>query len=317
VALGLIVAGHQGGNLTHGPDFLTAHAPPFVRTVLGAGTSGAALALGDPDSTTVYSGVVRPILNDRCVSCHGGGRIRGGLDLATHETIMDGGDDGAVVLAGRPSGSELIARVLLPEAHKDKMPPEGSRPLSPSDARLLAWWVELGADTTTTLSAATIPEDVGAILDAHGLGEIRTGVWALEIPESDPADVAALRALGAAVSRVAEAETLLSVRCETRAACFGDAGAALQALASNVVWLDLARSDVTDDELPLLRPLVHLERLWLQKTQVSRLDDLAASQYLRYVNVSETKVTADALSAVSHVESVFDWGSPSSTGSAN
>ncbi|MFT4603894.1 MAG: putative membrane protein/mono/diheme cytochrome c family protein [Rhodothermales bacterium] len=309
VAAGLTVAGHQGGSLTHGPEFLTAHAPAFVQTVLGGGSPSPALALGDPDTTSVYRGIVRPILNDRCTSCHGAGRVRGGLDLTSHAAIMDGGDDGTIVIAGRPSGSVLIARVLLPEAHQDKMPPEGSQPLSPSDARLLAWWVESGADSSSTLSSATIPADVRAILDAHGLGAIRTGVWALDLGEADPTAVEALRSLGAVVSPVAQDEALLSVRCPTRAACFGDGGLALSALAQKVVWLDLARSDVTDEDLSLLRPLIHLERVWLQKTQISNLGTLGEAVYLDYLNVSETAVTEDALGAVSHVKNVYSWGS--------
>ena len=52
VAVGLMVAGHQGGSLTHGPEFLTAHAPPCVRAVLGGGAARPALALGDPYTTT-------------------------------------------------------------------------------------------------------------------------------------------------------------------------------------------------------------------------------------------------------------------------
>ena len=310
VALGLMVAGHQGGSLTHGPDYLTAHAPPFVRAVIGGGTVGPALALGDPDTTTVYRGIVQPILNDRCISCHGGERLRGGLDLTSFASILDGGDDGAVVLAGRPSASELIARLLLPEAHDDKMPPEGSHPLSPSDARLLAWWVEMGADSASTLSTATVPEDVAAILDAHGLSAIRTGVWALKLGEADPSSVEALRSLGAVVGRVAQDEALLSVTCQSRSACFGDGGRALGALGENVVWLDLARSDVTNDDLTLLQPLVNLERVWLQKTQSSRLDVLGDAHYLTYLNVSETAVTEEALARVSHVENIYSWGSP-------
>lgn len=312
VTLGLIVAGHQGGNLTHGPGYLTAHAPAFVRAVLGDEVAGPTLALGDPDTTTVYHGIVAPILNDRCASCHGAGRVRGGLDLTSYESIMEGGDDGPVLLPGRPQTSELIARILLPESHNDKMPPEGSHPISPSDARLLAWWVETGADTSTTLSTATVPGDVSAILDAHGLGAIRTGVWALGVGEANPSSVQALQALGASVSRVAEDETLLSVRCQTRDACFGDGGLALAGLAQNVVWLDLARSDVTDEDLTFLTPLVHLERLWLQKTEISRLDALSGAIYLNYLNVSETAVTQTSLGFVSHVENLYIWGSPAS-----
>ena len=76
--------------------------------------------------------------------------------------------------------------------------------------------------------------------------------------------------------------------------------------------MDLARTDVTDADLRLLAPLTHLERLWLQKTGIdgSGLEVLPGLEYLSYLNVSETRVTREALEAASHVASVYDWGSP-------
>jgi mono/diheme cytochrome c family protein len=41
---------------------------------------------------------VRPILIDNCVKCHGGEKIKGGLDLTTREGLLKGGEDGLVVI---------------------------------------------------------------------------------------------------------------------------------------------------------------------------------------------------------------------------
>lgn len=312
VAVALVVGGHLGGTLTHGPDYVTAHAPEFVRSALGLDQQPPRFRLGDPDTTTVYRSVVQPIFADRCVACHGAGRTRGGLDLTTPESIARGSEDGPVTAAGRPSESPLISRILLPDGHRRKMPPEDARPLSPSDARLLSWWVEEGASFDQVLGEATMPPDVRNILEAAGLGQVRTGVWALEVPPAAAAEVAALEALGARVRPVAREEPFLWVRCTTREACFGDGGAALTALANQVVWLDLSRSDVTDQDVGLLTPMQHLEKVWLQKTSIdgTGLIALESASYLTYLNVSETRVTRQALEPLRSVGDVYVWASP-------
>ncbi|MFT5142163.1 MAG: putative membrane protein [Rhodothermales bacterium] len=310
LAIAVAFGGHEGGTLTHGPDYLTAHAPNFVRAALGLNNPIPRFALGDPDSTTVFRGIVQPILRDRCVACHGQDKTRGGLDLRTAESISEGSEDGPVVNPGRPDSSPLIARIQLPDGHRRKMPPEDATPLSPSDALLLSWWVSNGAPFEETLSDVEMPPHIRAILEAHGLGDIRTGVWALDVLEPDQDAVSRLEALGARVRRVAQNEVFLQVRCDTRDECFADGGAALTALADHIVWLDLARTDVSDVDIAMLQPLKHLERVWLQKTGVTRLAGLEEASFLSYLNVSETGVTPDALVAVAHVRDVYSWGTP-------
>ncbi|MBO6574453.1 MAG: hypothetical protein JJ896_03480 [Rhodothermales bacterium] len=300
----LVVVGHEGGSLTHGPDFLSEHAPAALRPVLGSPAPG--LRLGDPDTTTVFSGVVQPILEASCTSCHGAGRMRGNLDLRSRDGIEAGGGDGAVVLAGRPEASPLIQRTLLPPGEEKVMPPRDGPVLSPSHARLLAWWVADGASFERTLAEAGLPPDVQQILEAAGLGAVRTGVWALDVEPAMEEMIYALTSRGARVQPVAEGEPFLQVRCDTAEACLGDGGRALLGLADQVVWLDMARSDVTD--VSALAGMRHLEKIWLQKTGVVDVSALAGLEYLEYLNLSETAV--EDASAVEHVPGLYLWGSP-------
>lgn len=308
-AILLLVTGHNGGSLTHGPDYLTAHAPTFL-SALGSEEAPEALRLGDPDSTKVYEAVVAPVLEAKCTSCHGEGRKRGGLDLTTPEGILDGGDDGPVLVAGQSANSLLIERILLPPGDGDVMPPLGGASLSPSGARLLSWWIDQGASFELTLAQAELSPVVRRILESSGLGDIRTGVWALDVGPADSGAVEALRRQGARVQPVAEAEHFLSVRCATREGCFGDGGENLAALADHVVWLDLARSDATDTDLAQLSRLPRLEKVWLQDTEVSDVSALAGLEFLDYLNLSNTQITAENLSGMTHVERLYAWGSP-------
>ncbi|MBM4112274.1 MAG: hypothetical protein FJ253_02695, partial [Phycisphaerae bacterium] len=50
---------------------------------------------------------VAAIFEARCIDCHGPTRRKGGLRLDAPEAIERGGDDGAIIVAGKPDESEL------------------------------------------------------------------------------------------------------------------------------------------------------------------------------------------------------------------
>lgn len=132
LAAGLLVmlpAGHLGGSMTHGDNFLfepVADLPPadaseFVRTI-------------------------QPILKRSCVKCHNPTKLKGELDLTTIEGIKKGGESGEVIVAGKPDESELLRLCSLPEDDDDVMPPTGKRPRPTAEQlQTLRAWIEAGA----------------------------------------------------------------------------------------------------------------------------------------------------------------------------
>jgi mono/diheme cytochrome c family protein len=92
----------------------------------------------------LFSRKVRALLADNCLKCHGGGvKLRGGLNLATRETLLGGGDSGVVVVPGKGKQSKLYRLA----AHLDEppMPPKGNKPLDKNQLADLARWIDLGA----------------------------------------------------------------------------------------------------------------------------------------------------------------------------
>jgi mono/diheme cytochrome c family protein len=59
------------------------------------------------DAAALWSGKVQPIFDANCVKCHGVMERKNGLELDSPETVMKGGDDGAVVVPGKPEKSRL------------------------------------------------------------------------------------------------------------------------------------------------------------------------------------------------------------------
>lgn len=82
---------------------------------------------------------ILPILQSRCVNCHGGERIEEGLIMKTYEDIMAGSDNGPVVIPG-DSDNSLMAEMLL----ANKMPKRGPK-LTPPQVQLIVEWINQGA----------------------------------------------------------------------------------------------------------------------------------------------------------------------------
>jgi hypothetical protein len=81
-----------------------------------------------PESVS-FQADVQPVLDARCVFCHGNS---GGLSLASHPGIIEGGNSGPVLVAGDPSNSRLIRYV------ESGYMPLRRPPLSPAQIQTLA-----------------------------------------------------------------------------------------------------------------------------------------------------------------------------------
>ncbi|MFM8221539.1 MAG: c-type cytochrome domain-containing protein, partial [Planctomycetaceae bacterium] len=78
---------------------------------------------------------------EHCLKCHGPGKQEGGLNLATRESLVKGGDSGAALVDGEPEASLLLQAVEY--LGQPKMPPSGKLPADKIE--LLRRWVASGA----------------------------------------------------------------------------------------------------------------------------------------------------------------------------
>ena len=313
----LLPAGHLGASLTHGEGYFTEHAPAFVKRLLG-NASGVAdgRLLGRPlERVVVYTDLVAPVLTANCVPCHGPAKAQGGLRLDTADGLVKGGDDGRVVTAGRASASELVRRIYLPTTHEDAMPPKGHRALSPADAGLIRWWVESGARFDLTLEEAEIAPDVLATIEAQ-VGPLQRGgptIPAIAVDEPGPEVLAAVRAEGFSIVRIADGRPFLHVHSTNAASRITDTSLkALAGVASQILWLDLGATRVSDGGLIEVARLPNLTRLHLQHTAVGDggLAHLVGLQRLEYLNLYGTVVTDEglmALSSLKRLRSLYVW----------
>jgi uncharacterized protein DUF1553/uncharacterized protein DUF1549/cytochrome c len=86
---------------------------------------------------------IRPILSNKCFKCHGPAVQKSKLRLDDRDVAMKKG----AIEPGKPAGSEMIARVLLPDSDEQRMPPrEAFERLTPDQVAKLKAWIEQGAE---------------------------------------------------------------------------------------------------------------------------------------------------------------------------
>lgn len=91
-----------------------------------------------------FSRDIRPILNQNCVSCHGGVRQKNGVSFIFREEALGVGKSGRrTIVPGKPDASELIARLMSTDP--ETRMPYHSAPLPPQQIALLRRWIKEGA----------------------------------------------------------------------------------------------------------------------------------------------------------------------------
>jgi ankyrin repeat protein len=128
--------------------------------------------------TVDYDRDVRPILAERCFSCHGPRQQQSGLRLDLRQFALRGGDYGVVIVPGNAADSKLIKRLIGSEAGL-QMPPTG--PIPQHEIETLRSWINAGAEMpgraieTVVVERETSPA-VQQLIDAivnHDLGRLK------------------------------------------------------------------------------------------------------------------------------------------------
>ncbi len=295
------VTGHLGGKLTHGELYLWEHAPAFVQKIAGVDpdrNTATDLSLADPDSVGLYATFIRPALDQKCVSCHNAGKTNGGLRLDSLHYIQEGGDGGPLFAAGNALESEWLRRVTLPRSHAKAMPPKGD-PLSYTEIRLLAWWIDQGADPDTCVGEMEVPEDIKTLLQRDFKFETRKRPYVerLKLTPADNAVLEQLKTAGWAVQPVAQNSGAIKLGITPGKSLAENAFALLEPAAKNIVWIDLEGAELHNDHLSTLGKLPNLVQLRLQKTNVTDegIRQLAGLKRLESLNLYATKITDAAL----------------------
>lgn len=260
---------------------------------------------------------VAPVLQARCLGCHGPEKQKGKLRLDAKAQLPDGGSGGEVIRAGDASGSELIKRIVLPPDSDERMPPQGE-PLTAKQVSLLTEWIATGAawpdnfviELASAASASTEPSAPPA--------NAKPAVPPPVLPDNfqpSSAEAGAIEHLaqaGIPVRPVAQNLPWHEVNLRPTGATVSDE--ALQSLkaVTSLIEVRLGGTQVTDDGLAFLKSLPHLQVLGLELTQVTdagiaHLEGLSNLTYLNLYGTGVTDAALKHLEGMKHLKNLYLW----------
>lgn len=147
----LTIAGHGGGNLTHGSKYLVEGAPDWAKMWLAerSGEVTVSADAGAQETTgNVFATRIQPVFEKKCYSCHGAEKQKGDYRMDTAEGLFKAGESELdPIVANKPLESYLVELITLPKEDDAVMPPDGKEALTADETLMILRWIWDGAKT--------------------------------------------------------------------------------------------------------------------------------------------------------------------------
>ena len=305
----VLITGHLGGSLTHGPNYLTEGWSALPDTVMIPQKK-----IANIQEANVYADVVQPMLQTRCYSCHGEKKQKGKLRLDAPQWILKGGKDG-VIINDPITESKLMKRLLLPREDQDHMPPKQKPQLSEKEIALIHWWVDNGADFNKRVKELKQPEIIKPYLLELQSDHIEAKKAILNIP-IDPVekiDIKTLQPLidkGAIIIPVSQNSNYLMANFVSAVNINDKDIALLLRVKKQLVWLKLNNTAVSDSALSVISQCTNLTSLQLNNTKITDrgLELIKVLNKLQSLSLVGTKVTVKGilqLQSIKDLQSIY------------
>ena len=316
-AAALMLAGHQGGNLTHGEEYLFQYAPAVVQQLSGHTPDSLVVtdwSVRNTDSIAVYAEFLRPVIDDKCVRCHNSEEQNGGLRMDSTHYLLEGGESGPLFVAGNAIASRWHNRVTLPTQNVKAMPPQGER-MTFAEVRLLEYWLNEGADTSYVFQLDEVPEDIKALLQRDYALDLRPRMFVetVRAPVLEDKTREGLRSLNWSVTELVPGGPALEVKPQPGKSINADGLRELAAAApAQLTYLGLDNQALTPEELQQVSAFKNLNRLRLNGTAVDStvLRTLTQLKHLESLNLYNTRVgdeVFDYLQQMPALRRVYLW----------
>ncbi len=146
----------------------------------GANKSGHVIA---PEQLEFFEKKIRPVLAERCYSCHNSVEKReGGLAVDSRDALLQGGDTGVALVPGDPANSRLL-QAMRHEIEGLEMPQDGAK-LPDEVLTDFARWIAQSAPDPRDQPPS--PDDLAATTSWESIRKRRAEWWSFR-PIQDPA----------------------------------------------------------------------------------------------------------------------------------
>jgi len=276
-------------------------------------------------SLKVYDRLIAPVFEARCLHCHGENKDKGKLRMDKREFLLKGGRSAGneIIVKGDTEASELIYRITLPKSDEEAMPPiedgKPHQPITNSELTVIKSWIQLGASFDLQISDLDLATQEAAnyILEnmpKKVISEIDLAKPVLPVVSKAPDEIInTIGQSGVLIMPIAENTNALYVNASYLGKKFDDQMfEMLMPVADQLLWLNLARTKVSDKCGPFLAKLKNLTRLHLENSEVS--DEispfLAELKELKYLNLYGTNISDTSISnfkKLPNLNKVFLW----------
>ena len=315
----MMVAGHRGGEISHGDPLESLPSKVLEKR---AEREAKAKENADPE---IYTGVVYPILEAKCINCHGPDKKKGGLRLDTVEFMLEGGEEYDCLIPGDVKNSALVTTLHLPMEDDYHMPPEGKTQLTAGEITILEWWVASGAPATGKLSEMELNAEVKSALDSLVSPEeleLRKKAEAAKKADEQAARIKLVAAVASinetfsgSLNFISQEGTDLSFTAVSHRVKINDTSLdILKPVASCIVDIDLSSTEFGDAGVAQLGSFTALKKLDLNQSKVSAaaLSQLAELKNLEVLNLHSTGLAGAELTVFAKhpkLQRVFLWNS--------
>jgi hypothetical protein len=295
----IIFVGHEGANITHGENFLLAPITPEQKQKKPTF-----------DEAFVFTDMVKPILDAKCMSCHNSKKAKGELIMETQQALLKGGRDGQLWDTTKADLGLLFQRIHLPLEQKKHMPPNGKEQLTEQEMTIIYNWVKHGADFKARVRELSQTDTLRSI--AENIFKSADSEDNYDFEAASEKNIAQLNTNYRAVYQLAKESPALGVDFYGTTYYKADQLKDLAKIKGQIVSLNLNKMAVTDDDLKTVGEFVNLRNLNLSFTKISGagLSYLSTLIHLKNLSLSNTTVKGndiEKLSTLKELRHLYVW----------
>jgi uncharacterized membrane protein len=295
----LLITGHLGATITHGENFVF--------------ESWKSQSVVEIDNAEVFTDLVQPIFEEKCVSCHNDKKTKGELKLNSVANIKKGGKTGPLFEGKDAEKSLLMERIFLDVDHKEHMPPKGKTQLSLEEKQILKWWVQKNA--AFILKVKELPKNDSLYSLAQKRFTKSTTEEKYDFKKASAETIQKLNNEYRVINTLSKTSNALEVTLFNSKFYAAKSLEELTEIKEQMVTLNLSKVPIADKDLKTISQFKNLRHLNLNFTKISGKDfgGLVALPHLKTLDLGEIKVELknfrDFLKKSKNLKSVSLWNS--------
>lgn len=272
------IAGHQGGSITHGEDFLSFKSKKIEEKI---------------EAKTLFVKAIEPIFKEKCVKCHNNQKTKGELNMTSIALLIKGGKNGPIWKAGHPETSNFMKRALLPLEEKEHMPPKGNNQLTETEIKYLENWIKEGASTDLLIAKIAKTSFFYEKVKTESFKPAKVYNFAA----ANQSDIEKAGSAFLSIKSVATNSPALGVNFFVKSKYEKSNFDKLSSLKNQIVSINLAKMPVGDEVFGILKDFPNLEEIILNETNITGkgIESLLACKHLENLSMSNTAITANNL----------------------